>query len=414
MSVPLPEPAERNVKNLLSHLRHDLRTPVNAIIGYGEMLLEDASGSAPPAFVAILQEVPALGKQLLQQISQLLDTARVEALGERPDLGALTAQLEDKLAPPASATIRHALALTEQAGPAGLEEFLPDLARVEEAGRRLLALLEVSKNLQWQAAPAPGAAPAAAVPGDAPVIVSDRPLVPGHLLIVDDNDFNRDLLGRAVTRNGHTFAVARHGRQALEMLAAAPYDLVLLDVTMPEMDGVQALKHLKADPKLKHIPVIMISALDEIDTVVRCIEMGAEDYLAKPCDPVLLKARIGACLEKKHLRDQELEYLRNVAVLTTAVSAVEAGSFDTAGIDQVAQRTDALGKLGQMLQNMAREVHAREERLKQQVQALKVEIDETRKAKAVAEITETSYFSELQQRVSLLRKRRDKPAEPNS
>lgn len=135
----------------------------------------------------------------------------------------------------------------------------------------------------------------------------------GCVLVVDDNEVNRDLLARRLQRQGHAVSVAEDGFQALELMRSAPFDLVLLDIMMPLMNGYQVLENLKADEKLRHIPVIMISAVDDIDSIVRCIELGAEDYLSKPFNPVLLKARIGACLEKKRLRDQEQAYLQKLA-----------------------------------------------------------------------------------------------------
>ncbi len=129
------------------------------------------------------------------------------------------------------------------------------------------------------------------------------------VLVVDDEEFIRDILARQLILQGHTVAVARNGRQALEMMRAQAFDLMLLDIMMPEMDGYQVLEHLKADPALRHIPVIVISALSQISNMVRCIELGAEDYMIKPFDQVLLKARVGASLERKHLRDQEQAYL---------------------------------------------------------------------------------------------------------
>ncbi len=126
------------------------------------------------------------------------------------------------------------------------------------------------------------------------------------VLVVDDVEMNRDMLCSLLAADGHKTAVAENGRLGLEMIKAEPYDLVLLDVMMPEMNGYQVLEQLKSDSSLRDIPVIVLSALDEIGSVVRCIELGAEDYLPKPFDPVLLRARIGACLEKKHLRDQEV------------------------------------------------------------------------------------------------------------
>ncbi|NJR21609.1 MAG: response regulator [Richelia sp. CSU_2_1] len=135
----------------------------------------------------------------------------------------------------------------------------------------------------------------------------------GCVLVVDDNEVNRDLLARRLQRQGHAVSVAEDGFQALEMMRSQPFDLVLLDIMMPQMNGYQVLEHLKADEKLRYIPVIMISAVDDIDSIVRCIELGAEDYLSKPFNPVLLKARIGACLEKKWLRDKEQAYLKKLA-----------------------------------------------------------------------------------------------------
>ncbi len=135
----------------------------------------------------------------------------------------------------------------------------------------------------------------------------------GRLLIVDDNKVNRLLLARGLEQQGHAIAFAENGRQALELLEAQSFDLVLLDVLMPEMDGYQVLERLSSDTHLRNIPVIMTSSLDEIDSVVKCIEMGAEDYLTKPVNPVLLRARIGASLEKKRLRDQQRALIRKFA-----------------------------------------------------------------------------------------------------
>ena len=124
------------------------------------------------------------------------------------------------------------------------------------------------------------------------------------ILVVDDNEDNCYTLTRRLKRQGYdNVATAGHGRRALELLAARPFDLVLLDVMMPDMNGYEVLETMKADPALRGIPVVMISALDEVDSVARCIELGADDYLAKPFDPTLLRTRVRDCLEKKRLRD---------------------------------------------------------------------------------------------------------------
>jgi len=140
----------------------------------------------------------------------------------------------------------------------------------------------------------------------------------GHLLVVDDNKVNRLLMGRGLEEQGHHVEFAKDGREALEALRSNHYDLVLLDIMMPEIDGYQVLEELTTDQELKHIPVIMTSAMDEIDSVAKCIEMGAEDYLFKPVNPILLKARINASLEKKRLRDQQQELIRKFATSDVA------------------------------------------------------------------------------------------------
>ena len=146
-----------------------------------------------------------------------------------------------------------------------------------------------------------------------------------RLLVVDDNKVNRLLLTRNLELQGHRVASAENGRVALEMLRREPFDLLLLDMEMPEMDGFQVLEQLVNDLQLRDLPVIVTSSLEGIDNVVRCIELGAEDYLPKPVNPVLLKARIGASLEKKRLRDQQKELVRRFATPEVAQDLQESG-----------------------------------------------------------------------------------------
>jgi len=147
----------------------------------------------------------------------------------------------------------------------------------------------------------------------------------GSILVVDDNRVNRLLLGRALEQLGHSVTFAENGREGLEALRQRPVDLVLLDIEMPEMDGYQVLAALAADPHLREIPVVMMSSVEEVDSVARCIEMGAEDYLFKPVNPVLLKARIGTSLEKKRLRDQQRELVRKFATAEVADELLTTG-----------------------------------------------------------------------------------------
>jgi signal transduction histidine kinase len=137
----------------------------------------------------------------------------------------------------------------------------------------------------------------------------------GQILVVDDNRINRLKLSHTLEQQGHTVWLAENGRQALEMLGQRTFDVVLLDLIMPEMDGYETLQRMKADASLRHIPVIVITALDELESAVRCIEMGAEDYLPKSFNPVFLKARLEASLRKKKLRDLEQAYLQQEVML---------------------------------------------------------------------------------------------------
>jgi two-component system cell cycle response regulator len=226
---------------------------------------------------------------------------------------------------------------------------------------------------------------------------------PGAVLVADDDAVNRLLLAHSLERDGHRVRAVGNGLEALEALGTEAFDCVLLDVLMPRMDGYQVLERIRSEPKLRHTPVIMISALEDVESVVRCIEMGAEDYLPKPFDPVLLRARIKAGLARKRLHDLEQEYLENVGHVVAAAADVETGRFESRQLDGVAGRDDALGQLARVFQRMAAEVRSREQRLTQQVRQLRIEIDEARAARQVAEITQTQYFQDLQARASELR-----------
>jgi serine phosphatase RsbU (regulator of sigma subunit) len=134
----------------------------------------------------------------------------------------------------------------------------------------------------------------------------------GVILVVDDNELNRDLLSRRLRREGHTVVVAEDGRAALDALARQPFDLVLLDIMMPELTGYEVLEILKKDDVLRHVPVVMITAATEDDSIVRCLALGAEDHLPKPFNPAILRARVGSSLAKKRLHDAEQRHARSL------------------------------------------------------------------------------------------------------
>ncbi len=231
----------------------------------------------------------------------------------------------------------------------------------------------------------------------------------GRALVVDDSAVSRMLLVRALQDLGYTVTSAVHGREALDVLnagtAAGPggVDVVLLDLLMPVLDGEATLRAIKADASLRHIPVIVISAVDELDSAVRCIELGATDYLPKPFNAALLRARLGASLAAKRLRDLEIDYLQQVEVVIHAAEAIESGAYDVRRLDAVAGRDDALGLLARMFQQMAKEVQTRETALRREVAELRIEIDRARHARRVAEITTSDYYRRLTDRAETLK-----------
>jgi len=376
----------------VSRLRHDLRTYVNHLQGYGEMILETVQDDGPAALAEPVELLLGQGKRLLEVIAQHLPT-NLEDLS--PTI--LEALVHDLHAPAKTATTTLA-ELIASATAAGEAAIVGDLKKIQHAVNDLQRFLGSSLVQHADSG----------VPETTSEPTSDAPMAASSgakILVVDDVAGNRDLLRRRLEREGHTVLMAGDGKEALARIAGGGLDLVLLDILMPEMDGFQVLHHVKSTVAGRDIPVIMISSLDEIDSVVRCIEMGAEDFLPKPFDPVLLRARVNACLQKKRHRDRELEYLHNVGLVTNAAAAVETGGFDEGALEGVAARPDALGQLARVFQRMGREVQAREQRLKTQVQQLKIEIDEARKVKQVEEVTESDYFQSLQRRAQDLRKR---------
>ena len=161
---------------------------------------------------------------------------------------------------------------------------------------------------------------------------------PGRILVVDDHKTNRLKMSFAVKKEGHEVETAENGLEAINMLRAEPFDLVLLDIVMPVMDGYEVLQEMKSDQQLRDIPVLVISSMQEMESIVKGIQLGAEDYLPKTFDPVFLKTRVDTCLEKKRFRDQEVEYLRQVDRLTDAAAALENDTFDPASLTDVASR----------------------------------------------------------------------------
>ena len=334
-------------------LRHDLRTPINHIVGYAEMLLEDAADPSLAARRPALEETLSAAEDLLVLIDRLLGGRHDGIMAD--EVAGLYASLRD----PQQRIVRAVEGLLRLTEPAPDWHFTTDLHRILGAAAKL-----VPAGMEKEPVPPDGGPPS----------VTRQDERSPTMLVVDDVEDNREVLRRRLEREGYAVECADGGRRALEMAATGRYDLVLLDVMMPDIDGLEVLKQLKLVPATHDIPVIMISALDDMPNVVRCIEAGAEDFLPKPFDVVLLRARINASLDKKRHRDKELDDLRQLARLVEAASAVEAGRYETGMLADVVQRGDELGHLARVFDGMAAEVLAREERLEDQLNELRADI----------------------------------------
>jgi two-component system sensor histidine kinase/response regulator len=213
----------------------------------------------------------------------------------------LPAQLLHDLRSPLNQIIGYSEMLSEEVEGQRREDFL----KIRAAGRRMLAVIEENFTSIHENSTAVAHDDREEMAQDATAVTRHLTLAPGLVLVVDDDAGNRDVLSRRLRWQGHDVTTASNGSDALQRMRKTPFDLVLLDIMMPDMDGYEVLGHIKSDERLLHIPVIMISALNDLQSVVRCIEAGAEDYLSKPFNPILLKARIDSCLEKKRCRDRE-------------------------------------------------------------------------------------------------------------
>lgn len=263
-------------------LRHRLRTPLNHIIGYTEMMLEDASALDKEA-ISLLEQILMLAKQVLGLIQPAL-APRLEAEGD--PLLKLRTEMENPLAE----LMRSVDTLTHYTSGANLN----DSRRIKKAAADLTSLVYTHSSLR---------SPAVHRERRLDRTVTGAP--PGVVLVVDDDELNRDILVRNLERLGHRVLQASNGKQALDLLEREEIDVVLLDLLMPEMDGVEVLETMRCADQTCHLPVLMLSASDELEQVAVSIEAGAEDYLLKPFEPVLLRARINAALERKRLRDLE-------------------------------------------------------------------------------------------------------------
>lgn len=349
----------------VAELRHDLRTPVNIISGYAEMLLEDAGGGnyADPALVGPLTELGEEMREILRLVTTVLPPSATAV--SVSDVLALRTRLRNNR--DRVLALLTAAAASPAADQAGVAD---DLRRMQAAAAQLSGAITDPVDATPRSTEV--------IPGN--VTARADAIAPADILVVDDIEDNRVVLGRRLERLGHRVTTASNGLEALACTKAKPFDLIFLDVMMPGMDGFETLMRLKAREDTRDIPVVMISALDDLTSATHCIAQGAEDYLPKPFDPQILRARVGASLERKRLRDREHDFLVQTMRVIDAARAVEEGSYVSDVLADVGSRSDELGRLARVFDSMACEVRTREARLQQQLRDLRREIDAVRSA----------------------------------
>jgi adenylate cyclase len=320
----------RTERALVAYVRQELSAPAIAIMGYAEMLMDDAVQANRGQLIDDLQRILDASRNLHRLILSLLDPATIHQADGSTDLAEYRRTLRHDLRTPINAIKGYGEMLREDAADGGAVTLVADLDKLLGEATLLLDRIDGLVTFSGgEAPPSEGTGPAATETGAPARMVESllkavRPIAakeadlaavqPSRILVVDDNASNRDLLSRRLQRQGHTVLQAEDGTIALAIVEKEALDLVLLDLMMPGISGYDVLASLKSDPRFREIPVIMISALSELDSIVRCIEAGADDYLAKPFDPTLLRARVGSSLEKKHLRDREREMVEALRI----------------------------------------------------------------------------------------------------
>ncbi|MET0445363.1 MAG: adenylate/guanylate cyclase domain-containing protein [Pseudorhodoplanes sp.] len=308
MNPPAPGDAEKLHNALRAHLRQEFVAPAAAIVGFAEIVIEDAARDGLSHYQTDLERIHSAGLAL----QSLLEQVMAQSSGDIEDIASYRTKLRHDLRTPINAVKGYGEMIIEDARDGGQEALLPDLEKLLAAADGMLARIDALVAFSGQtsldrAADEESFADASRVL-DA-LKSSQRAVahqaIAGQVLVIDDNASNRDLLTRQLARDGHAVEAAASGAEGLALLENRAFDLILLDVMMPEMSGYEVLSTLKLEPRTAEIPVIMISALDEMDSIVRCIEAGAVDYLPKPFAPALLRARIRASIENKLLRDRE-------------------------------------------------------------------------------------------------------------
>jgi sigma-B regulation protein RsbU (phosphoserine phosphatase) len=296
---------EDDKRRLVAHLRHEMRTALAAVIGYSEDLLETLRPGTPASIEQDLRALRGAGAAVLSAVD---DRLGAEAIRNRMGdaLPALIRELAAACSEPSAAIASLSQRVLSQAEREGLYDIIPTVCRIQAAGVMLTGLLDgyergpqpVARHSSLPVDIGAGAEPEGVEPAE----------LRGRVLIVDDNSITRDVLRRWLLRQGHEVFEASGGEEALALIRAHDYDLILLDLVMPDRSGLSVLETLGKEGRLGRAPIIMLSALDELSGVASCLERGADDYMTKPFHMVLLRARIRQSLELKRHRERERAY----------------------------------------------------------------------------------------------------------
>jgi len=307
--------SNREKDALLSKARHNLKNPVNAILGFSEMLIEDCEDEGYDSIIPDLEKIHNAGKDILSIIESSFSDSNLKNSGNR--ISEIASEMEISLRTPINTVIGYSEMLQEDIADIDLDTFSEDLEKIIKSGKALTK--EIDNVISFNSTEFEQNEDKS-ISAIKSVLSSIQPLsededtrtTNGSILVVDDNKNNTTLLQKRLQKIGNKVEVANDGVEALKAVEKVELDLILLDIIMPNMNGYEVLEFLKKDKRFYEIPVIMLSSMDDLTSIYRCIELGADDYVTKPFDKTILEARISACIEKKQLRDKEKELLDEI------------------------------------------------------------------------------------------------------
>ncbi len=309
----------RTRKIYLGKSRHNLKNPINGILGYSEMLIEDCEDYNLESIIPDLEKIYNSGKSILQTIEENFHDSKLNEI-EKP-ISEIAKETQILIRTPLNTIIGYSELISEDSRIIKIQNFISDLEKIIMSSKALENEINTiinfnsnNKNISEEKE--------SELDMVKDVLKSIKPIdkelnnrtVVGKILAVDDNINNTDLLQKRLIKIGHRVDIANNGKDALNKLSNDfSYDIILLDIVMPLLNGFEVLKVLKNDKRFYSIPVIMISSMDDTDSIYRCIELGADDYITKPFEKSILDARIISCIEKKQLRDKEKALLKELA-----------------------------------------------------------------------------------------------------